>query len=257
MIYAGAIAIHLELWNAESFSLWAIQWELFETPIGIAKAGLAICGLYALAFRSQQTAEQISKTTEQIDKAEKALEETKSNNIYSNYLRHKEATIVDFNTSAKRCRLQVSDPEVLYNRIFPKNSPFYFSPNPSMQEHGYFLERLITDFNEVFHEVSKFASSNSDELKGILMILNERLRAFHKSMKTVNVDAQTVWVDGVTISSDPIMNLKRIGLFIKELVSIAHWNERFPSLDESLHQCQKVNALASRIKNKSKALRTF
>ena len=140
IIYASSLTFCLQ---AECFNN---ALSVFKFPIGIATAGITLSGLYALAHRSQQTAIQIRKTEEQIAKADAALQETKSNNTYSNYLRHRDDCIAGFNSIAMKLRCEIRDPEKLYSLIFPENSPFSFSHRSSMGADGYFINNTLSKY---------------------------------------------------------------------------------------------------------------
>lgn len=191
IIYASNLKLCLQ---AECFNN---ALTVFKFPIGIATAGITLSGLYALAHRSQQTAIQIRKTEEQIAKAEAALQETKSNNIYSNYLRHKEACIADFKIIGDRCNFDVVDPEKLYSNIFPDNSPFSFSPRSTKTRQGYFLynvhNKLLTLRQYLIDtDEQSDIGAIADTLNRLISEICRELRVHRKSAHQMQIDGRHV-----------------------------------------------------------------
>lgn len=134
---------------------------IFKLPISVATAGITLAGLYALVFRSRQTALQI-------ETAENALEEASRNNTYANYRAHKEEMCKEFDRIAADFDLVIPDKHFLYNNIFPKNSAKYFAPegfhNPPSNKN--MLVRLVESFNVIDQRLPRSPIDDLQELAG-------------------------------------------------------------------------------------------
>lgn len=121
---------------------------IFDVPIKVATAGVALAGLYALVFRSRQTALQI-------ETAENALEEASRNNTYANYRAHKAEVFDEFDRIAEKRGFSVVQKNGLYRELFPLNGPQYFAHEGSVLNDGeqYAIARLIENYHNILDAI--------------------------------------------------------------------------------------------------------
>jgi len=131
-------------------------YQALKFPIGCATATITLLGVWALVFRSQQTAKQIDEAQKQ--------------NTFANYYKHKEEFIKSYQTQCEQKGLAVYSLESLYHKIYPNNSPTVFQVKASNNSDTY-LGNLITEYNALSSEAlalgEKFDIQTLDLIPGM------------------------------------------------------------------------------------------
>lgn len=132
-----------------------------KLPILTLTATATLVSLWALVFRSQQTAIQIDLTLQ--------------NNMYSHYLSHKSEFIEVLSYLEKTFSITFINPHGLYRRIFPNNNSNYWSPDSTEnyldkinQKHLNFIfvlkdyeslqNHIKDDLNDVYDQIHSLGS---------------------------------------------------------------------------------------------------
>ncbi len=112
--------------------------ELFKLPMSILTAGLTLSGFRAVVFRSRQTKLQI--------------DEIMAQNTFSSFLEHKEQFKLLIQTIEKQSEGHITFPdfELLYSKLFPKNSPISFTPHSDSLK-----EMIMLDYTNIVSILNK------------------------------------------------------------------------------------------------------
>jgi hypothetical protein len=127
---------------------------IYEIPITLITALLALLGIYIIVFRSEQTATQIQQSD--------------ILNTFNQYYKHKEETIKALIDAGNRLSFGFDEGERVYKLLFPHNSPTLFSPfSDAKNLNGILiLKQVFENFKGQFTSFDmKRLSMNQSDLK--------------------------------------------------------------------------------------------
>lgn len=226
---ALSIILDKELWLTPGFKVYDLDVEQFSFPIAIAKAGLALSGIYALAFRSQQTAIQIRR-------AEEALEETKINNAYANYRAHKEEMFKEFDRIAGKFGMRVQQKNELYQKLFHQNGPLHFSAVGSAYDElrPHLLSWLIDSYNILDDQLPNAMPNSDVEVNRIRQLL---INVLHRIFEQLEIEKQgereeyeSRHISAMEIKQDFLRVIYMADAFLKEFSALTLLGDKLPEM---------------------------
>lgn len=120
-LLVGSLLLLLSLFNNPKlepcFSSACVNYffELYKYPLSILGLSVPFTAIAAALHRSEETALQISASSKQ-------FEETLKQNIFNNYIKHKEEFFSLIEKIEINCQCRFADAPSLYKKIFPRNS---------------------------------------------------------------------------------------------------------------------------------------
>lgn len=153
IVFSCAIFIAEQLWTYNfCFRSACIfnTYEIFKVPVWLLALSLPLTGLVAAHHRSVQAATQIQIT--------------ESKNTFENYIKHKELFYTHIKNIQERYEVVFSDIDLLYEKIFPHNSPMIFSiysdgqDKSIKQEKNYFYgcKKEFNELNEYIYKTKSY-----------------------------------------------------------------------------------------------------
>ncbi|WP_273527058.1 hypothetical protein [Pseudomonas sp.] len=154
-IFASIIAANSELTLDLSYNGFNKFIDIFKFPMGVLALIFPLVALVATNHRSRQSATQIKQGREQ--------------NTFSNFYKHKESF---HNTERleKRYDITFFEPDQLYSKIFPENSPEYLKYKKNNGDSDY-ISKIRGELLSVLEESSNIGFQNivgiskSDQIK--------------------------------------------------------------------------------------------
>lgn len=155
-IFASIIAANSELTWDLSYSGFNKFIDIFKFPMGVLALIFPLVALVATNHRSRQSATQIKQGREQ--------------NTFSNFYKHKESFHNMTERLEKRYDITFFEPDQLYSKIFPENSPEYLKYKKNNGDSDY-ISKIRGELLSVLEESSNIGFQNivgiskSDQIK--------------------------------------------------------------------------------------------
>lgn len=195
-------------WSSECFNNF---FELYKYPISVAGLSIPLCAIAAAVHRSEETSRQISLTQSQ-------LNETLTQNKFSNYIKHKEDFLELLGNMESVCKCKFTDPIGIYNKIFPKNNylslDFKAHPKSDTQRSNKLLETLQQDLWSAETVLFEPAPSENQYVALIVDLhgLTEQLQLNHHEQS----DSKLTWPENFADTS-----YKNLQYIVNGLVSFS------------------------------------
>lgn len=151
----GAVVFTLSAWANDNWSICFRSecinyfFELYKYPISLLGLSVPLTAIVAALHRSEETALQ--------------MKETSTQNMFNNFIKHREEFSRNLEALGAIYKCRFHDQEILYRKIFPKNSYNYFSP--TVHDSGVaFLETLTQQLKNAY-----IAAHNPESDESILL----------------------------------------------------------------------------------------
>ncbi|MEI8703997.1 hypothetical protein [Pseudoalteromonas sp. B62] len=166
LILGGVILLNSNLILDLSYTGFNKFVEIYKIPLGVLALLFPLVALVASNHRSRQSAAQIKLG--------------KSQNIFSNFYKHKESFHEVIDRMEKKFDIRFFDPDVIYTSLFPNNSPTSIIYSFNGGKADYILE-IRDSLHSLLKESLKIGSSNSDGLDDFDLI-----KAFYEGLHGVS-----------------------------------------------------------------------
>lgn len=150
IVVSVGLSIYIIINNnlALCFSLECINgfYAIFDLPIKIVSAGMALGAFRILVVRSKQSQKQIDLAISQ--------------NYFRNYIDHKTEFYEELERFEKKHNVTISDKYILYKELFPNNSPLFFELSIKSGESD-LLETLVEIYTNMINELKNVFPKNT------------------------------------------------------------------------------------------------
>ena len=167
-IFASIIAANSELTLDLSYNGFNKFIDIFKFPMGVLALIFPLVALVATNHRSRQSATQIKQGREQ--------------NTFSNFYKHKESFHNMTERLEKRYDITFFEPDQLYSKIFPENSPEYLKYKKNNGDSDY-ISKIRGELLSVLEESSNIGFQN---IVGISK--NDQIKHFYEKIYYISQD---------------------------------------------------------------------
>jgi hypothetical protein len=215
MIFASIIVVNSDLaWDLSYRGVNKFV-DVFKFPLGVLAITFPLVALVATNHRSKQSAAQI--------------EQGRGQNIFSNFYKHKESFHNMTERLEKKYDITFYEPDLLYSKIFPKNSPASFTYNKNSEELDY-ISRVRDELFDILDNSSNIGSLNIDKITTSDEIKDFYEKNFNISQKLkfkVNTGLYLCWSRTEMTAPDVFRTTsvtaeQRIGIFVDEFYVFGH-----------------------------------
>lgn len=172
-----------DLYWCSEISCFSSFLTIFDFPLKILSASLAISGFVALVHRSEQTRHQIEMSINQ--------------NLFKNFIDHKKEFMEIISSMESGFPIKISDKSSLYTKLFPNNNTqnveFISSGrNGDKSDLSFLIEnhnKLISQYNDMIHDYSAEVSNPTIEFATWLseyLILSMKLEIQGEELGFIN-----------------------------------------------------------------------
>lgn len=140
--------------------------EVFKFPLGILAITFPLVALVASNHRSRQAAVQI--------------EQGKSQNTFSNFYKHKESFHNMIERLEKKYNITFFEPDLLYMKIFPENSPVSFSYKGNIRKTDY----IATVRDQLYSFIRNSSKIGIENIEGIDK--KDQIKHFYESINLIS-----------------------------------------------------------------------
>lgn len=221
--------------------------ELYKYPLSILGLSVPLTAIAAALHRSEETSLQIEASNKQFN-------ETLKQNVFNNYIKHKEDFFDLIEKIEIKCQCRFIDAPSLYKKIFPRNgySSFdFFAHNNDgtiTNAPNKLLEKLDRDARQILSTLYDPKTEEKD-LISLLLAIHETttlLQVRQSPLTTYKSDSKLlVWPD--EFSKNSLENLRFIS---NSLASFAFYKVQEREAGDNLrHNLRLPNSGATKIRN--------